>query len=240
MDEISDDQRWWLQQVRDGYAIQLEYPVLPKLRRLPYRPINKMIAGIISGHANRYEALLSDFQKFNANFAEISDDPSNEGNSPTWRSNWMPALDAISLYAFAAQRNAANFIEIGSGTSTTFVRQAIQDHNLRTKIISIDPHPRRDIDMIVDVGFRRPLEDADLSIFDEVMNGDIVFFDGSHRSFQNTDVTVFFTEIVPRLLETPNVLVGVHDVFLPYDYPQDWLRRHYNEQYRTRPRWVAL
>jgi len=76
---------------------------------------------------------------------------------------------------------------------------------------------------------RSPLEDTDLSLFKTVTPNDIVFFDGSHRSFQNSDVTVFFTEILPTL--PLNTLVGVHDIFLPDDYPSDWLNRYYNEQY---------
>jgi hypothetical protein len=37
------------------------------------------------------------------------------------------------------------------------------------------------------------------------------------------------TEIVPRL--APRVLVGVHDIFLPWDYPPEWAPRYYSEQY---------
>jgi hypothetical protein len=56
-----------------------------------------------------------------------------------------------------------------------------------------------------------------------------VFFDGSHRVFMNSDVTTFFLDVVPRLPR--GVLVGVHDVYLPDDYPPDWARRYYSEQY---------
>ena len=78
-----------------------------------------------------------------------------------------------------------------------------------------------------------------------------MFVDNSHRSFMKLDVTVFFTEILPRL--QPGVLVGIHDIFLPDDYPAHWDVRYYSEQYllwrvllaRTRKsnssfrRWIA-
>jgi hypothetical protein len=47
--------------------------------------------------------------------------------------------------------------------------------------------------------------------------------------FQNSDVCVFFLDIVPRL--APGVLLHLHDIFLPYDYPPVWYERYYSEQY---------
>jgi hypothetical protein len=35
--------------------------------------------------------------------------------------------------------------------------------------------------------------------------------------------------VIPRL--KPGVLVEIHDIMLPYDYPADWIGRHYSEQY---------
>lgn len=45
----------------------------------------------------------------------------------------------------------------------------------------------------------------------------------------NSDVTVFFLDILPRL--PAGILVGIHDIFLPYDYPPQWGERFYSEQY---------
>ena len=68
-----------------------------------------------------------------------------------------------------------------------------------------------------------------MSVFANRRAGDLVFIDSSHRSFQGSDATVFFTEILPTL--APGIIYGVHDIFLPYDYPNDWTARYYNEQY---------
>ena len=57
----------------------------------------------------------------------------------------------------------------------------------------------------------------------------MLFIDSSHRSFTNSDVTAFYLDILPRLKS--GVLIHIHDVFLPYDYPPEWSDRFYNEQY---------
>jgi hypothetical protein len=119
------------------------------------------------------------------------------------------------------------YLEVGSGFSTRFARRAVTDGALQTKIVSLDPHPRANIAQLCDTIVRQRLEDADLSIFDQLQAGDVVTFDGTHRSFVNSDVTVFFLEVLPRLPR--GVLVHVHDIYLPYDYPPGM--PFYNEQY---------
>jgi hypothetical protein len=59
--------------------------------------------------------------------------------------------------------------------------------------------------------------------------GSILFFDGSHRSFPGSDVTMFFMEVLPAL--QPGVLIHIHDIFLPEDYPSDRGTRYWSEQY---------
>jgi hypothetical protein len=76
---------------------------------------------------------------------------------------------------------------------------------------------------------RKPLEAVDLSVFSPLEAGDLLFFDGSHRVFMNSDVAVFFLEVLPSL--PAGVLVGIHDVYLPDDYPADIAERYYSEQY---------
>lgn len=121
------------------------------------------------------------------------------------------------------------YYEIGSGNSTKFARKAINDYNLSTKIVSFDPQPRSEINDLCDAIFRQPVEEVDLKIFDDLESGDILFVDNSHRIFTNSDVTVFFLDILPRL--KPGVLVHIHDIFLPFDYPPFWQDRYYSEQY---------
>ena len=92
-----------------------------------------------------------------------------------------------------------------------------------------DPQPRNQIDRLCDQVIRKPLEQCSPEMFDVLEPGDIFFLDSSHRSFQGSDVTVFFLEILPRL--KPGVIVHVHDIYLPYDYISGHLYRQWNEQY---------
>ena len=156
-------------------------------------------------------------------------------SSPQWGNVWIPPLDAISIYGFLAIHNPRYYVEVGSGNSTLFAAQAIRDHNLRTKIISIDPFPREEIDKICDKIYRVPLEDMDIDFFSTLSAEDILLVDNSHRSFPNSDVTVFFTEVLPKL--PSGILYTIHDICLPFDYPNPWPSSHYtkerwyNEQY---------
>jgi hypothetical protein len=40
---------------------------------------------------------------------------------------------------------------------------------------------------------------------------------------------VFFAEVLPAL--QPGTVWGLHDILLPWDCPQEWRHRFYNEQY---------
>jgi len=184
---------------------------------------------LIAARDGNYVALLDQARHYTPNFERIAARGNLEGPDPIWVNGWLPPLDAISIYALLAQANPRVYLEIGSGHSTKFARRAIADHGLRTEIVSIDPAPRAVIDGLCQLSIRTPLEDLDVAIFNELSDGDVVFVDSSHRAFQSSDVTVFMTEVLPML--APGVVYGLHDIFLPFDYPGEWKDRFYNEQY---------
>jgi hypothetical protein len=152
-----------------------------------------------------------------------------EPGQPCWENDWWGTVDALVQVAALRRRNPARYWEIGSGFSTLFARRAISDFGLRTRIISIDPAPRHDVDDWCDEVVRQPLEQASGQMLETVAPGDVILVDGSHVALMNTDATVFFLEILPRL--PSGVLVGIDDVFLPWDYPPTWPGRMYGEQY---------
>lgn len=149
--------------------------------------------------------------------------------APAWVGGAICAFDSLALYAMVQKYRPKTYIEIGSGMTTCFARQSIRDAKLDTRVVSIDPQPRREIDVICDEVLRDGLETCDLSAFDRLQAGDILFFDGSHRSFMNSDVTVFFIDVLPRL--QPGVVVHIHDINLPWDYPESFRDWYWNEQY---------
>jgi hypothetical protein len=208
--------------------IKLDFPYSP--RRRPWDQKRSKIFDLINSGLSRYERLLAQMGTFSPFFEKIqvrSEIPSDL--SPRWVNGWFPGLDSISLYSLLAIHNPPRYVEVGSGNSTMFARQAIIDHGLQTSIVSIDPCPRADIDKICDRIIRSPCEDVDQEVFETLTSKDILFIDNSHRAFPNSDVTVFFTEILPNL--PGGLIYGLHDIYLPWDYPDEWRDRYYNEQY---------
>ncbi|MEZ2320220.1 MAG: class I SAM-dependent methyltransferase [Microcoleus sp.] len=209
-------------------SILLDYPIKPNPRYGYGKPPNYALYNIIEKNRVVYKNTLESFLSFSHYFINI---PliSNDSMEPEWNNDYLPGLDAMALYSFLALKKPKKYFEVGSGNSSKFVKKAIRDFDLQTQITSFDPHPRAEIDSLCDRVIRKPLEESDLSIFDELQSGDILFIDGSHYCFMNTDVTVVFLEILPRLKS--GVLVQLHDILLPYDYPPEWTNRFYSEQY---------
>jgi hypothetical protein len=193
------------------------------------RPAQPALHAMISRDHDRYARRLDTVASQIPHLSAIPVRADLDGADPYWANGWLPPADAAALYGFVAVGHPARYLEIGSGNSTKVVRRAISDHALRTRVTSIDPALRAGIDPLCDRIIRRPLQDSDLTLFDTLEAGDIVFFDGSHRAFMGSDVTVFFLEVLPRLRS--GVLVHIHDVWLPADYPPAWRWRHYSEQY---------
>jgi hypothetical protein len=212
-----------------GMLVEFDYPYRPRVRTRSGIPGGDPLAQLLEDGRQRYGAQIAAFARFTSDFSRIAGDLAEHDQEPFWNNPWLPPLDAVALYALIAGGTPRTFLEVGSGNSTKFARRAIADHGLGTRIVSIDPQPRAFVDRICDDVIRAPLEDADLDVFARLQPGDLVFIDNSHRSFQNSDVTVFFTEVLPRL--PPGVIWGLHDIFLPNDYPAGWEGRFYNEQY---------
>jgi tetratricopeptide (TPR) repeat protein len=193
------------------------------------RPPHPRLAAQIGARRNEYLNLLAEMAACHENFSRISLEGDYANAEPFWLNTWFPPLDAMSLWAILRRSNPEQFVEIGSGMSTKFARRAVVEFGLRTKLVSIDPQPRNIIDSLCDQIIRRPLEQCSLDSFEQMRPGSILFLDSSHRTFQGSDVTVFFLDILPRL--QPGVLVHIHDIYLPYDYPSGHLPRMWNEQY---------
>ena len=187
---------------------------------------------IINKNRGIYIQFLKEILLHKEIFKDIkSFDIEKDENQPAWNNGYFPGLDIISLYTMIAFFKPKMFIEIGSGNSTKVVRKCLIDNNLNTKVVSIDPFPRGNINHLVDECIRQPIENIvnNQFIIDDLHAGDILFIDNSHRCLPNSDVMVCFMELLPNLKRW--VIVHVHDICLPYDYPQNMCDRFYSEQY---------
>ncbi len=187
-----------------------------------------LIAQLLQKKSNDFKSILDEIASRTTLLQGIGAE-STGGLCPYWNNGWFPALDASVLMNYLLKYQPMRYLEIGSGNSTIFAHHAKVFGGLSTTITSIDPRPRRGIDQLCTRVIRKGLQDVDLTIFDELEEGDILFFDGSHLVFTDSDVTVFFLEILPRIPR--GVIVHIHDIFWPLDYPTEWGTRYYSEQY---------
>ncbi len=185
---------------------------------------------IINSQREYYKALLEKSLKYMDTIQIIKDIKEETiPINPVWNNGFLPGLDIIGLYTLIAELKPAKYVEIGSGNSTKIAYKAKQEQKLNTEIISIDPQPRAEIDVLANKIIREPAENIDFEFILNLQENDILFIDNSHRILPNSDSMVFFLEILPKLKK--GVVVHIHDIYLPYDYPQFMCDRAYSEQY---------
>jgi len=145
--------------------------------------------------------------------------------------------DAECLYSLIRHFSPSMVMEIGSGHSTLMAHAALTK-NLSQGAppavhICVEPYSAPWLEEIPDTKIiRERVETLDPARFDELSNNDILFIDSSHMIRPNGDVLFEYLQVLPRL--RPGVIVHVHDIFTPYDYPRKWRElggRMWNEQY---------
>ena len=146
--------------------------------------------------------------------------------------------DAEVLYSMIRLYRPAAVVEIGSGMSTLMAANAVRanraaDHAYACRQLCIEPYEMDWLEKMPGIEVvRKRLEDLDDGLFRALRAGDMLFIDSSHVIRPQGDVLREFLEILPVL--APGVLVHVHDIFTPRDYPEEWLVdqvRLWNEQY---------
>ena len=150
------------------------------------------------------------------------------------------SVDGEILYCMIRYFKPKKIIEIGSGFSTFSSAQAILKNqevydNYNCELIAIEPYPNK----ILKKGFPglshlipNYLQNVPIELFTKLRENDILFIDSSHILNIANDVFYEFIEILPRL--DKGVIVHIHDIFLPLEYPSEWvlnLLRFFNEQY---------
>lgn len=208
----------------------LEYKVNLRPRYGHGNPPHKLLYEIINAERSEYAMFLNNVTTFGDIFQNIKKmDQEKDHLKPVFNNGYLPGLDIMILYAMIALYKPNTYFEVGSGNSTKVVFKAIQENKLNTKIISVDPKPRVEIDQLADILIRKPLEDISFETILSLKENDILFIDNSHRILPNSDSMVFYLEVLPLLAK--GVIVHIHDIYLPYDYPQFMCNRFYSEQY---------
>lgn len=145
------------------------------------------------------------------------------------RNGYYPTPDAETYAYMIASYKPETIIEVGSGYSTLIAKRTIDYYGLRTKIKIIDPEPRTDVSLYADEKTLEDVEKTDIEEFLKLKGNTILFIDSSHILRAGGDLPFLYNDLIPNLPE--NYLVHVHDIFLPYDYPDIYINWFYNEQY---------
>jgi hypothetical protein len=143
-------------------------------------------------------------------------------------------FDACIYYCLIRLLKSKTVLEVGSGWSTKIAAKAAST-NKNTDLISIEPYPQP----ILKNGFEglskliiKDVQSVPMDIFLKLNQNDILFIDSSHTVKIAGDVNYLFLEVLPRLKK--GVYVHIHDIFLPWEYPQEWVKnefRFWGEQY---------
>jgi hypothetical protein len=174
--------------------------------------------------------------------AELKDVPSKSEDPAEycWDNPFWNNADALVQYGLLRSRKPARVVEIGCGYSTLLMAKALAS-NVResaanvTAVTLVEPHPRVEVLSKLPSHWEcsyTPLQRAPLSAFESLQKGDVLFYDGSHCCKVASDVNWFFFRILPIL--APGVLIHLHDIFLPDEYPESWIFERgqtWNEQY---------
>ncbi len=206
-----------------GFFIPYRYAnAVPRAgQRSSYRALEALFAD----HEARFHAALGLLAPFEDDLARIGDQPPPQ---PRWAQDWFPRLDAAIAYALVRSRQPARIVEVGSGHSTRFLARAVRDGQLATRITAIDPAPRASLhDLDIEL-LEANLQDCGEQPFETLAAGDVLMIDSSHILMPGSDVDRLLCHVLPQLPH--GVLVQIHDIFLPDDYPAQWSWRGYNEQ----------
>jgi predicted O-methyltransferase YrrM len=128
-------------------------------------------------------------------------------------------------------------VELGSGQSTLIMAAAAERNRAEgaeTELRTFDPFPtvaRPGLPGLASLEAVRA-QDVPLDVFTSLQDGDVLFVDTTHTVKVDSDVNRIVLDVLPAL--APGVLVHVHDIFTPRDYPRQWAVeevRMWNEQY---------
>lgn len=145
---------------------------------------------------------------------------------------------SIVLYSLMRHFHPRRIVEVGSGFSSAAMLD-VNDLFFGGDIpfTFIEPYPERLYSLLSVKDRERhhiiveSAQQVPPTVFGELESNDILFIDSSHVAKVGSDVVFLLTEILPAL--RTGVLVHIHDIYWPFEYPEDWVLRGtaWNEAY---------
>jgi hypothetical protein len=211
-------------------------PIVEEIsRELLKRP--RVLPGIDLRTDSALALLASLVEKFAGEIAQIPRERTPE--CILWMENHTyQDFDTATLYAMLRHLKPKRYVEVGCGfssrTSTLALRRnATEGATCDAHYIDAWPAEHlREIELPGPLHGQR-VQDVPLELFTALEAGDVLFIDTSHVLKTQSDVEWELLHIVPAL--KPGVWIHFHDIFTPYDYPEEWVigvpRGGLNEQY---------
>ncbi|MGK2922711.1 MAG: class I SAM-dependent methyltransferase [Methyloceanibacter sp.] len=168
---------------------------------------------------------------FSSEILDLSEQVDAHGKRLFWEGEFGHG-DGDALYSVVRALKPKRIIEVGCGQSTRIIQAAVARNGTGCRHICIEPYEQPWLESYGVEVVRQRVESCDPSIVDELEANDILFIDSSHVLRPQGDVLFELMELVPRLKK--GVLVHVHDIFTPHDYPENWVLERgllWNEQY---------
>lgn len=193
--------------------------------------------GIDFNHQQHVKVLERWFPKHykNYDYPETAEAAADEIQFYT-RNSQFSWLDSRLLFVLLMALKPRRIIEVGSGFSSLLMADVKARLGPQgPHITCIEPYPReflRRPDLQIDQLIVDKVQNVKLDLFLSLKAGDILFIDSSHVIKTGSDVQYLYLEILPRI--PAEVLVHIHDIFLPAEYPKKWAleeNRSWNEQY---------
>lgn len=182
--------------------------------------------------------LLNQFSEFKS---ETPDWKKNKTLRYRYDNKWYPSSDGIALYSILRTFKPQRIIEVGSGYSSALMLDVNdQFFSGNMNLTFIEPNPERlnsllrKTDRSKTTIIEKMVQTVPLSTFESLESGDLLLIDSSHVAKTGSDVNFLFFQVLPVL--KPGVIVHIHDVFYPFEYPEAWITggRNWNEIYLLR------
>ena len=177
---------------------------------------------------------------YQAEWRRIPDQSPNGSRGFSFDNRAFGRGDAEALYGMVRRLKPQRVVEIGSGYSTLLIAEALraghrEEEDYRCAFTAIEPYPPACLARLPEEVTRlivEPVQRVDMDLFTSLQAGDILFIDSSHVVRAGSDVVFEYLQVLPRI--APGVVVHIHDIFIPDEYPRDWIfskRFFWNEQY---------
>lgn len=149
--------------------------------------------------------------------------------------------DGLILHFMMLRYKPHRYFEIGSGFSSCMALDTNQYFfNNEIQTAFIEPYPELLLSLITENDkkqiklFPHKLQSIPIDEFKQLEENDILFIDSTHVAKLGSDVNYLFNNILPILKK--GVLIHIHDIFWPFEYPQEWIKegRAWNELYILR------